>query len=191
MHPEIKQDTPGNCPICKMDLVKDGESHTMHQEKDNFYPLFVIIGMIVVVVLTLGLQDQSLGTFSWNHLIMNFMAGFFLVFGGFKLLDLKGFAEAYSTYDLIAKKVKSYGYVYPFIEISLGLIYMLGYQNPFINFFTLVLMFISGLGVAMSLLDNKKFQCACLGTLLKVPLTKITLVEDFGMAIMALWMLFR
>ncbi len=191
MHPEITQKMSGKCSICKMDLVKENEVHSMHQEKDNYYPLFVIIGMIMVVVLTLGLHDQSLGTFSWTKLMMNFMAGFFLVFGGFKLLDLKGFAEAYSTYDLIAKKVKNYGYIYPFIEISLGLIYMLGYQNYLINFFTLVLMFISGLGVAISLLDNKKFQCACLGTIIKVPLTKITLVEDFGMAIMALWMLLK
>ena len=39
------------------------------------------------------------------HMGMNyFMAGFFLVFSFFKLLDLKGFAKSYSMYDLLAAK---------------------------------------------------------------------------------------
>lgn len=36
---------------------------------------------------------------------------------------------------------------------------------------------------------NVCFRCACLGTFLKVPLTKVTLIEDFGMAALALVML--
>lgn len=28
-------------------------------------------------------------------------------------MDLKGFAQGYSTYDLLAQKVFSYGYIYP------------------------------------------------------------------------------
>lgn len=35
----------------------------------------------------------------------------------------------------------------------------------------------------------EQFQCVCLGTFLKVPLTKVTLVEDFGMAALAALML--
>ncbi len=49
----------------------------------------------------------------------------------------------------------------------------------------LVAMAFSGLGVAIKLLKGEEFQCACLGTFLKVPLTKITLIEDFGMALLA------
>lgn len=49
----------------------------------------------------------------------------------------------------------------------------------------------SGLGVAISLLQKRKFQCACLGTMIKVPLTQVTLIEDFGMAAMALLMLLK
>jgi hypothetical protein len=50
-------------------------------------------------------------------------------------------------------------------------------------------MLFSGLGVAIKLAKKEKFQCACLGTFLKVPLTKVTLVEDFGMALLALILL--
>jgi hypothetical protein len=51
-------------------------------------------------------------------------------------------------------------------------------------------MLFSGLGVVIKLLKHEKFQCACLGTFLKVPLTYVTLIEDFGMAFLAILMLF-
>jgi len=47
----------------------------------------------------------------------------------------------------------------------------------------------SGLGVLNSMRQKRKIQCACLGTLFKLPLTNVTLVEDFGMAGMALVMM--
>ena len=51
-----------------------------------------------------------------------------------------------------------------------------------------LIMSFSGIGVAIKLIKKEKFQCVCLGTFLKVPLTKVTLVEDFGMAAFALIM---
>lgn len=48
----------------------------------------------------------------------------------------------------------------------------------------------SGLGVITALLQNKEFKCVCLGTLISnVPLIQVTLLEDFGMASLALAML--
>ena len=43
----------------------------------------------------------------------------------------------------------------------------------------------SGLGVLLKVAKKEKFQCVCLGTVIKVPLTEVTLLEDFGMALMA------
>ncbi len=90
---------------------------------------------------------------------------------------------------LLARKVYNYGYIYPFLELGLGLAYLTGMNNFYLNLFTFFLMAFSGLGVLNSMLNKRKFQCACLGTFLKVPLTKVTLIEDFGMALMALLML--
>ena len=118
------------------------------------------------------------------------MTGFFLVFAGFKLINLTGFAEGYSTYDLLAKKWYGYGYVYPFIELGFGLAMLVGFENKGLFIAEFAVMAFSGLGVAIKLAKKERFQCACLGTFLKVPLTKVTLVEDFGMAALALAMLF-
>ncbi|CAM6000172.1 unnamed protein product [Sphagnum balticum] len=50
----------------------------------------------------------------------HFMAGFFLVFSFFKLLNLKTFADGYAKYDLLAMRWKPYGFIYPFCELALG-----------------------------------------------------------------------
>ncbi len=102
---------------------------------------------------------------------------------------MNGFAEGYSTYDLLAKKYFNYGYIYPFFELFLGLAYLTHVASPLLHVFTFILMTFSGIGVAIKIAKKEVFQCACLGTFLKVPLTKVTLIEDFGMAIMALLML--
>lgn len=196
MHPKITSNKPSRCSICGMKLVKNLHSnppvreHTSEDIQGSYTPLFIIVGLILLSVLLPAVKDfVFLGNFFPTIIMSNFMAGFFLVFSGFKLLDLKGFADGYSTYDLIAKKFYAYGYIYPFIELILGLSYLLGVNSPFLHLFTFIVMIISGLGVAIKLAKKESFQCACLGTFLKVPLTKITLVEDFGMAVMALAML--
>ncbi len=196
MHPEIRQDHPGTCPICGgMKLVPENSagSHNEHAASESFLktykPLFIIVGLILLPVLALALRDVADGTFTWEAGMTRFMAGFFLVFSGLKLLDVPGFAQGYSTYDLLARKVKGYGYVYPFLELALGLAYLTNVAPFATNIVTVVLMTFSGIGVAESLMQKRKFQCACLGTFIKVPLTKITIIEDFGMAAMAAVML--
>ena len=41
-----------------------------------------------------------------------------------------------------------------------------------------------------SLLKKQTFQCACLGTILNVPLSSITLIEDLAMVALAALSLF-
>ncbi len=190
MHLEIQQDKPGSCPKCGMRLVLQEElqgaqsQHSMPVE-ETYTPLVVIVTLILLVALAISFRDFQIGAFSLAKTISYFMAGFFIVFAGFKLMDLKGFAEGYSTYDLLAKRWFGYGYIYPFIELAFGLGMILITQSTWARWLLLaefLVMAFSGFGVAIKLVKKEKFQCACLGTFLKVPLTKVTLVEDFGMA---------
>lgn len=194
MHPEVIQDTPGRCPKCGMKLVPEAEasSHSDHMSanpENSYTPLYIIIGLISLVTAALAAKSFLAGEFMISDAMTNFMAGFFLVFSGFKLLDIKGFADGYTTYDLLAKKLPIYGLVYPFLELGLGILYATHITPPAVHIFTFILMSFSGLGVALKLYKGEQFQCACLGTFLKVPLTKVTLIENFGMALMALLML--
>lgn len=191
MHPEIKQEGPGKCPKCGMVLVPESEakSKPMHMADDrglgkltwkSYMPLIVIFALILAGSLAATWRDLAL-----VNVVQAFMAGFFIVFAGFKLMDLKGFAEGYSTYDLLASRWFGYGYIYPFIELAFGLLMIAGFHSAGLLWAELAVMLFSGIGVAIKLAKGEEFMCACLGTFLKVPLTKITLFEDFGMAALA------
>ena len=121
----------------------------------------------------------------WEIWMRNFMAGFFLVFSFFKLLDLKGFAESYSTYDLIGKNWLGWGYVYAFIELSLGLAYLINFNPLLTNTITFVVMSISIVGVIQAVLSKRKIQCACLGAVFNLPMSTITIIEDALMVVMS------
>lgn len=196
MHPEIASDKPGICPKCGMALaLKADTALKVHKTEDeglgiltwrSYMPLVVILLLIAISSLAV-----SWSGFTFYDFILYFMTGFFLVFSGFKLMDLKGFAEGYSTYDLLAKRWFFYGYIYPFIELAFGLVMLAGFHSDWLLWTELAVMAFSGLGVAIKLAKGEEFQCACLGTFLKVPLTKITLLEDFGMALLALALLLQ
>jgi hypothetical protein len=191
MHPEIQQEHPGKCPICGgMDLVPQ---ESLNREKPGnisglmqYKPLFIIVGLIALASITASWN----GGFDWMKTMQNFMAGFFFVFAGFKLLNVKGFAEGYSKYDLLAKRWYEYGLVYPFIELALGLGYILFPTCNWLHMFTAALMIFGGIGVSIKIAKKEKFQCACLGTFIDVPLTYITIIENFGMTTMALAAIF-
>ena len=119
-----------------------------------------------------------------------FMAGFFLIFSFFKMLDLKGFANSYSMYDIIAKKITVWGYIYAFLELALGLAFALDFEPVFTNAFTAILMTVSLLGVLQSVLNKKKIQCACLGAVFNLPMSTVTIIEDGLMIAMSITMLF-
>ena len=201
MHPEIEQAAAGRCPKCGMQLVLKGELHTKpaleHDDKGlgvltwkSYIPLVVIVSLILLISLVLSWNDYRAGAFSAARSIVYFMIGFFITFAGFKLMDLKGFAEGYSTYDLLAQKWFGYGYVYPFVELAFGILMLAGFHDPALLWAEAIVMGFGGIGVTIKLAKGEEFQCACLGTFLKVPLTKVTLVEDFGMAGLALALLF-
>lgn len=156
-----------------------------HSIKD-YIPLIVVVGFILLSsVIYVVLVGNTL--LAWLNAIMGF---FFLYFALFKLIDLPGFVEGYHEYDLIARKIKAWGWVYPFIEVALASLYLLAVTNLWLYIITIIITAINVLGVSIKLAKKEKFMCACLGTVLKVPLTTVTLIEYGLMGAMAVVMLF-
>ncbi len=152
----------------------------------RYKPLILVFAYILGVTL---LVEFVHGEFGLHRFMSHFMAGFFLVFSFFKLLDLAGFANSYAMYDVLAKRVPIYGYIYPFIEFALGAAYLLAYRPVLINSITFVVMAFSSIGVIMAVMNKQKIKCACLGTGFNLPMTTVTIIEDVLMAAMAAWML--
>jgi hypothetical protein len=156
------------------------------EPKTSYYPLLLIVAYILGVV---SLVELASGEFVWHRAMTHFMAGFFLVFSFFKLLDLRGFADAYQSYDLVAARSRTYAFAYPFIELLLGIAYVLHFQPTLINAVTLVVMLVGLAGVVLTLLARRRVRCACLGTVINLPMSVVTLTEDGLMAAMAAVML--
>lgn len=152
----------------------------------TYKPLLTVFAFITGVSLLTAFTDTGLdGMKAMRH----FMAGFFLVFAFFKLLDLRGFATSYAMYDLLAQRLSVYGWIYPFIELALGLAYLLDWRPAFTNVATMVVMGFSLIGVLRAVLNKQRIQCACLGTGFNLPMSTLTIVEDLLMVVMAAAML--
>lgn len=145
--------------------------------------IFFYIGLIVILV------QWKNGNFECMQAMQHFMAGFFLVFSFFKLLNLKGFAESYMMYDVVAKKIPAWAYIYAFLELGLGIAYLVNFNPMITNAVTLIVMSISIIGVLQSVLNKKKIQCACLGAVFNLPMSTVTIIEDALMIVMSGFML--
>jgi len=148
----------------------------------SFVPLIIIFAFIIVFSVIASWWRQ---VFSYQSIMIDFMAGFFLVFGAFKLIKLSAFVEAYAMYDEIAKRVRAYGYIYPFVEIALGLAFLLRFEIVAVAWITLALMIINSFGAYNGIRDKKVLMCGCLGTVFKLPMSYVSLGEDLLMAAMA------
>ncbi|MEM1214716.1 MAG: MauE/DoxX family redox-associated membrane protein [Bacteroidota bacterium] len=155
----------------------------------TYFPLALIIAFLTGVTL---LAQWPLKNFDFSIWMRHFMAGFFLVFSFFKLLNLRGFADSYAMYDLVAARWRGWGFVYPFVELGLGVLYLTNSFPFFTNLLTVVVLGISSIGVIQSVLDQRKIKCACLGDVFNLPMSTVTIVEDVAMVAMAaamLWMM--
>lgn len=157
--------------------------HALPEKNAQTYrPLIILLGYLLAVIAADGIAT---GHFDLSTSMRLFMGGFFIAFSFFKMLDLRGFADAYRSYDLVAKAVPGYGFVYPFIELALGLAYLADRQPQIVNLATAIVMGISLIGVMKAVLSKQAIRCACLGTVFNLPMSTVTIIEDGLMVAMA------
>ena len=90
---------------------------------------------------------------------------------------------------MIASRWPWYGFVYPFVELALGVAYLVEFRPVLTKLATVVVLGISSVGVVRSLVRRRRIRCACLGSVFNLPMTYVTAVEDLLMVGMALVML--
>ncbi len=151
------------------------------KELKKFYSLVVLISVIALI--------SNIGSFNVNEIMSTFMGLSFLMLGFAKFLDYENAVETFTRYDLVAQKVKAYAYFYPFIELGLGASYLFGFWPSGRNWVALAVLSVGTYGIKKMLAQPGHIECACLGKLIKLPLSKISYYEDMVMAIMAAVML--
>lgn len=152
----------------------------------TYKPLFLVVLYVLGGTFLLeSNQDQ----WNWMRFMSNFMGMFFLGFAFFKLLNVGKFADAFATYDVIARRSRTYAISYPWIEFALGLLFVTGSFLTVANILTVVIMSIGLVGVIMAVRKKQAIQCACLGTAFNLPMSSVTIIENSVMIAMAIGML--
>ena len=170
----------GNYSVSNVDAASESKFNLR-----TYKPLLIVIGYILLFATLFSSLNSN---FSWLAFMRYFMAGFFIFFSFMKMLDLSGFANTYATYDVLAKRWKSYGFIYPFIELGLGVLLFLGAWPHFLFPLIIFIMGFSAIGVIRAVMDKQEIRCACLGTTINLPMTTVTIVEDVAMVVMAIIM---
>lgn len=172
------------------------EDEIKEEEKswfNTYKPILLIFFYIIIVTSIMAIQSIKINEMEINQVVMkwmnHFMGGFFLVFSFFKFLDLNGFAESYKMYDIVAKKIPFWAYLYPFVEFGLGLSFLSNIFPLLTNSITFIVMTISIIGVLQAVLNKKKIQCACLGAVFNLPMSTVTIIEDALMIVMSGFMI--
>ena len=174
-----------NTQTVKQNNVFDRDKKAPQGSKlEQLKPLFLIFGFLLLISSALNFRG-----FTSLDFMLDFMGLFFFVFSLFKFLDLSGFALSFAMYDPLAKRLPLYGRVYPFLELTLGFLLLAKIQLPIALLVTVILLSITTIGVCVVLLQKKQITCACLGTVLKLPMTQATFIENSVMIFMATFIL--
>ena len=85
---------------------------------------FLIIFIFVILFITSKIYVNYFDVKSRNkdNFLKKYMGIIYIVFSILKLYDLSKFADIFSKYDIIGSKFNFYSYLYPFIEILLGIL---------------------------------------------------------------------
>lgn len=169
--------------------ITDQMSEAVEVKKSWLVTYRPLITVFAFVLLTSLAVQASLKNFDSSLFMNHLMAGFFIGLSFFKFLDLRAFAESFSSYDPIAQRWMSYGLAYPFIELMIGLMYIAGFALPLAHLLTIFILSSSTYGVYRRLQSKSPFQCACLGTTFSLPLSNVTIAENLMMIFMAFYAL--
>lgn len=160
------------------------------KEGDTTYrPVLAIFATGFLLAVATGvLTDWQLG---YEMVIPHFISITMVLLALQKLRDVESFSTMFLNYDVLAQKWVPYGYIYPFAELTAGVLMFAGLW-PYLSI--PVAFFIGAVG-AWSVfkavyIEKRELKCACVGGDTNVPLGFVSLTENLMMLGMAVWMAF-
>jgi glutaredoxin len=104
-----------------------------------------------------------------------------------KLQDVEQFSSTFLGYDLLARRWVPYAYIYPYAELSAGLL-MAAHALPWLSAsLAFVIGSIGSVSVFKAVyIDRRELKCACVGGNSRVPLGAVSLIENVMMVAMAI-----
>jgi glutaredoxin len=172
------------------DLRRYFDKPVQDLEAISYQPVVAVFA--TALLMALAATWASLGTLASVRSVEWFIAFSMCILAILKLRDLENFSNMFLGYDLLAQRVVTYAYLYPFGEALAGILMIAGTQK-WIS--VPIALFIGGIGAVSVFkavyVDKRELKCACVGGDSKVPLGFISLTENLMMVAMAIWMIIR
>jgi len=123
--------------------------------------------------------------------VSGFMGVSLSMLASLKLMDINAFAESFGKYDLITRRFKPYGKVYPFAEAAIGLGFLSGVAPLAVGIGALLVGVSGAVSVFKAVyIDKMALNCACIGGNSKAPLGIVSFAENAIMALMGATLIF-
>jgi len=160
-------------------------------KKKTYTPVLVvfIISALLAAAANRAMTGQvlSIRTLEW------FIAFSMGMLAMLKLRDIGTFSNMFVGYDLLARRVVRYAYIYPFAEGLSAVLMVAG--GVFGLIAAPIALFIGTVG-AISVIkavyvDKRDLKCACVGGGANVPLGFVSLTENLAMIGMGIWMIVK
>lgn len=158
----------------------------------SYTPVIAIFATTALASIALTWRFSS--TLFSVQTIIWFVALSMIVLAIQKLQDLESFTNQFLGYDLLARKVVRYAYVYPFAEAFVGIAMLasIAWLNVIAAIVAIFIGGINGLSVFKAVyIEKRELKCACVGGNSNVPLGFVSLTENIMMVGMGIYMLIR
>jgi len=156
----------------------------------GYLPLLVVFAQIVALAAWGAHRAHTDAGTPWMDGFMRFtMAGYFLAFGLFKVMNLRGFVALFRRYDMVARRWAPYAWAFPFLEWAAGWSYLLVSDLGLWNGWIALWLMVSAIGPLLVIYRKYSIRCACLGDALGQPVGWVTVAENGIMMLMALFMM--
>lgn len=153
----------------------------------TYKPVLVIFAVGLLLAVAVGILTNF--TMGYLMILPHFISITMVLLALMKLRDVEGFSTMFLNYDVLARRWVPYGYIYPYAELTAGLLMFAG----ILSYISIPLaLFIGGIG-AWSVfkavyIEKRELKCACVGGDTNVPLGFVSLTENLMMVGMAVWM---
>lgn len=170
------------------DLRRYFDLHVHDPEAVSYRPVIAVFA--VAALMALAASWVASGSFITVRSAEWFIAFSMTLLAMLKLQDVESFSTMFLNYDLLARRVVRYSYVYPYGELLAGVLMIAG---TLMWLSIPVALFIGTVG-AISVfkavyIDRRAIKCTCVGGASRVPLGFVSLTENLMMVGMAIWML--
>ena len=172
------------------DLRRHFGLHVREQGDVSYIPVIAVFATAALMALAASHaafgQAFSIRAAEW------FIAFSMCILAMLKLQDIESFSSMFLNYDLLAKRWVPYAYIYPFAELTSGVLMV---ADALMWLSLPLMLFTGGIGAVSVFkavyIDKRDIKCACVGGSSRVPLGFVSLTENVMMVAMALWMIVR